>query len=305
MKPIFKSIFRRLIFSNKNIKTFPAVRIKPNQIVEKVYLNLDAIPINITEKHCIVCHSPFSIAVWLSFDQLIEISNNQHQIIINVVTHQSVHSKIKVSVKQKVENGSNWIAVFNVLDASCFQVNSIRQLLIRAYFKNKNTKLEDKIYGALYSYPRRVIIASFKDYSHYNIFPMDFQCYNEENKVYILGLRTTNITLAKIINSQKIVISDTENASLENIYYLGRLHSSQPPPISTLPFSVKESESFRFPIPDFSSSYKEVNIIGNYQFGTHTMLIGKVFYEKEVKKTKSFIHHIHFLQSYKSNYLDA
>ncbi len=299
MISFLKSFLRKVLF--KDQKLFPAVRISFNQIKEKVLLKQGRDSMDISEKHCIVCHRPFLMAVWMTPNELSQFSTEPAQVL--VLTGTQVSAELAIRLKMKIEEGNNWVVIFLIEQAKCFQTNSFHQLLIRTYFRNKNTLLEDKIYGAMYSYPRKVIAASFRDKEHYNIFPMDFQCFVKESNLYILGLRTTNTTLAKILQARRLVISDTDSADINDIYFLGGHHSSALSSIDKLPFGISDSELFGFPVPDFAASYKEMEIVQNLELGSHMLLIAKALNSKEAKEPISYLYHIHFFEFLRSNYV--
>ena len=131
---------------------------------------------------------------------------------------------------------------------------------------------------------------------------MDLSGYIAESGIFILGLRTTNIALEKILTVKKVVISDTDNADINVIYSLGKHHSTAPPKLDDLPFDTLDSELFKFPVPDFSASYKEIEIIKSQELGSHMLLIGKVLNHKQIRNKSSSLHHIHYFQFCNSNY---
>lgn len=300
MRSFLKSITKRILFGNRVAKIFPAVRIAIGKIEEKVLLTTQADKLDISERHCIVCHDPFCLAVWLTGD---EWARTQAEVInISVATGEKINARLTTSVLKKIELTNGLLIIVKAEQAFCYQKNLLFQAFTRRYFKNKNSSLEDKFYAAAYSYPRRVIAVSFRNESYYNIFPMDFQCYIPQSNLYVLGLRTTNITLKKIIQSEKIVIGDTNGADLSVIYSLGNNHSTQPPPLEQLPFVVSDSEMFHFHVPDFSASYKEIKLIGHHNLGTHTLLLGEIVNAHDVGEKHSYLYHISFLQSLGTHY---
>lgn len=82
------------------------------------------------------------------------------------------------------------------------------------------------------------------------------------------------------------------------IYKLGKHHGSSPPSLESLPFETKCSESFRFPVPDWADSYKEIKILKTINLGTHMLLWGEIKNEKELKESTGNLYHIHFFQYY-------
>ncbi|MFZ6013763.1 MAG: hypothetical protein ACOYXT_25715 [Bacteroidota bacterium] len=297
-----KALVKRILFKNRTGKNFPAVRIDHDEVREKVFLVLENHRLDITSNHCIVCQTPFYLAAWLTEEQFALVEAKIPKVEISV--NDELVARLKISFKQTISDAANYIVIFHIDDAQCYQLNKVHQYFLQRYFQNKATILEGKIYSAMYSYPRRVISVAYQDRDYYNIFPMDFQCFTS-NGTYILGLRTTNVTIKKIIESKKVVIADTDAARLETIYYLGSHHSNTPPSLHKLPFKTVPSEMYQFPVPDFAASYKEVEIVENYELGSHMLMIGKVKNSKQLRKGNSSLYHIHFFQLFKSNYTEA
>jgi hypothetical protein len=125
---------------------------------------------------------------------------------------------------------------------------------------------------------------------------MDFQGYIPEEGIHVLGLRHSNITLSRIIENKSVVVSEVNASNIRDVYYLGEHHSSQPPLIGELPFSIIESRFYKFYLPGFITSYKEIKIINNFNLGSHMLLIGKVVSEQSLKKENNHLFHLHFIQ---------
>jgi flavin reductase (DIM6/NTAB) family NADH-FMN oxidoreductase RutF len=194
--------------------------------------------------------------------------------------------------------------LYKIENIKNYQLSALHRLVLFAYFlrSKANTYYSRKVISALYSYPRKIIIVSYRDDAYYNIFPMDIQGFIEQENIYILGLRTTNITLSKILEAKKVVISDTDTVEINTVYNLGKHSSSTPTPKDKLPFGTNDSELFGFPVPDFTGSYKEIEIIHHKKMGYHMLLVGKVVNSKKLKPQTSSLYHVGFLQFQKSNY---
>ncbi|NJM24417.1 MAG: hypothetical protein HC859_01705 [Bacteroidia bacterium] len=139
-----------------------------------------------------------------------------------------------------------------------------------------------------------MVAVCFSENDYYNIFPMDFKCLCYDDDLCILGLRTTNITLKKMIAAGKVVIGDTDRAPLKTIYDLGNHHSSTPPPVSELPFKVGESKLFKFPVPAFCASYIEVAFYHSEGVGSHTLLIGRIIHRSRAAEPPHHLYHYHY-----------
>ncbi len=295
-----KGFVNRILFKNKSRKKFIAARLSPEEIIEKVFLITGKRETEITWQHCIVCHAPFLMAVWSEMQ-------GDTNAAVQIKKNTDIRAEAELELKQSFGIDRSFVLVYEIRSVNCRQLPYWQQYILqKRYFtyKKKDTFQQGMIYGAMYSFPRRVIAVSYKDDNYFNIFPMDFQCFVENAGLIILGLRTTNTTLKKILSAGKVVISDTTNVDLQTIYDLGRNHSSAPPSLEQLPFGVTKSDLFKFYVPDFSASYKEFEIIQHLELGTHTMMIGKAGNATKLRDDRSFIHHIHFFEFAESEYTE-
>lgn len=300
-----KSFIQKIFFKNIYPKIFFGVRILNHRIEEKVFLKNGFRQLDISEKHNIVCQTPFCLAVWIGKSDII--SFNTDKLKLSIVKKEKLIALLSITLIKKLEESSGAIFIFKIIKVRCYQLNLLHQYILLGFlfFNKKHTYHESEMYGAMYSYPRRVIVTSFRDNEYYNMFPMDFQGEYPEANIYLLGLSKTNITVNKIIEAKRVVVSTTEQIDAKTIYELGAHHSKSPPKIENLSFKVIESESLKFPIPEFSSSYKEIEIISNYQLGSHIMLVGKILNSVVLKESHSSLYHVHFFEYLQSGYLEA
>jgi hypothetical protein len=300
---MINQLIKNILFKNaKKVQTFYITRLAQHQVEEKVFLKKDRLEIDITLHQGMICLDPFCIAVWLPGDQL------------NLIDHQSVeilfkkgnklNAVINVSLIEKIPTEKGGLLLYKVVGVKNYQLTALHRLALFTYFlrAKTNTYYSRKVISALYSYPRRIIIVSYKDDSYYNIFPMDIQGYIQEEGLYILGLRTTNLTLNKILEAKKVVVCDTDSVDIDTVYNLGKHSSSAPTAIENMPFGTFESGLFGFHVPDFTGSYKEIEIIEHKKMGYHMLMVGKILNEEKMKENPSSLWHIGFLQYQKGNY---
>ena len=297
------SLIKNLFFKNvEKIQTFYITRQGQNQVEEKVFLKKGNNNVDITAYHGMICLNPFCIAVWLPFTQLNSL--DPQSVKIQFKKGHELNASIKVSIIEQIATTHGKLLLYKVEKAINYQLSALHRLVFFRYFlrSKKNTYYHRKVISALYSYPRRIIIVSYKDEHYCNIFPMDIQAYIGEEDLYILGLRATNITLNKILEAKKVVVCDTDSVDINTVYNLGKHSSNSPIPIKDLPFGTTESQLFGFPVPDFTGSYKEIEIIHHKKMGYHTLMVGKVVNKKELKQNPSSLYHIGFLQYQKGKY---
>jgi len=292
----------KLFFDNKKIRTFYITRLQPGEIEEKVYLKNGVHQVDITATNSMICLDPFCMAAWLTTEQAALTSNQEAK--IHFVKGSRLNAVIYVSLIEKTLTEHGVLFLFKVDKVRNYQLSDLHRLVLFAYFlrSKANTFYSRKVISAMYSYPRSIIIVSYKDDNYCNIFPMDIHGYIEREDMYILGLRTTNVTLDKILNTKKVVVCDTSNVDINTVYDLGKHSSKSPTSPDQLPFKTTESELFKFPIPEFVGAYKEIEIISNKKMGYHMLMIGKVLNKKQVTENPSSLYHVGFLQFQNGNY---
>jgi flavin reductase (DIM6/NTAB) family NADH-FMN oxidoreductase RutF len=293
---------KRLFFKDAAIKTFSITRLAPNEIEEKVWLKKGERTIDITHRQSMICLDPFCISVWLPADALKLIDANTVQILFT--RRDEVTASLKVSLIEIIATPTGSLLLYKIVKVKNNQLTPLHRLLFLGHLLRspKNTYQSRRTISALYSYPRKVIIVSYQDDEYYNIFPMDIQSHIAEEDIYVLGLRTTNITLDKILAAKKVVICDTHAIALNTVYDLGKHSSTSPTKKEELPFGIIDSELFGFPVPAILGSYKEVEIIHNRKMGYHMLLVGKVVNSKVMVENPSSFYHVGFLQSQISYY---
>ncbi|HEY8780549.1 MAG TPA: hypothetical protein VIM16_02950 [Mucilaginibacter sp.] len=296
------SLIKNLFFKNTTVQTFFITRLAQNQVEEKVFLKKDDHEIDITLHHGMICLDPFCIAVWLPGDQLNLLDPKSVSILFK--KGDKLNASINVSTIEKIPTEHGALLLYKVEKVKNYQLTALHRLVFFAWFlrSKKNTYHHRRVISALYSYPRRIIIVSYKDEQYCNIFPMDIQAYIPEEDLYILGLRTTNITLNKILEAGKVVVCDTDTVDINTVYNLGKHSSTSPTPIEDIPFGITDSPLFGFPVPDFTGSYKEIEIIHHKKMGYHMLMVGKVINKKEIKQNPSSLWHVGFLQYQMGNY---
>ena len=79
---------------------------------------------------------------------------------------------------------------------------------------------------------------------------------------------------------------------------MGKHHGGAPPSPDLLPFKVEPTENFRFEIPEWADSYKEIQILKTKNLGSHMLLWGEILHEKKLRESSGNLYHIHFLLYY-------
>jgi flavin reductase (DIM6/NTAB) family NADH-FMN oxidoreductase RutF len=270
----------------KNIPEFIPLRLQPDQVVGSVFLQCNGKFIDISSTHGIFCNEPFIIGIYVT-ENLPDLTNAK------LIIHSAGKKRCTVSIdlKEKFNIEDQTVYLFVASKVSC---NLAQQLTLRYLHFRTGAKQPFhlfNLYAALYCFPRKIIITSFKSVDYINLFPMDFQGYIQQKEAVLLGLRNTNITLEKILEQKQFVLIDFDHNSISPIYELGKHHSSLPPHREELPFKINNSDQLKCPIPEFATSYKELSLFNAINLGSHTLLIAKVIHQT-FSNNDSHLYHI-------------
>ena len=289
------SLLKKILFPGREIRAFMVTRLSPAEIKEKVFIKNSPLDIDISERQGMTCLDPFSLAVWVTPEELAAFDPAE----INLVVKRGnkTRTKMWLTLKEQFRENNSVILIYRLLKPISYQGNPVFRFLTLAWLLKNSTSTyyERKCIAAFYAYPRKVVVVSYRDEEYFNIFPMDIQVNISGSGLYLLGLRHTNFSLEKILLSKKLVIADSSLAGIKTIYALGRHLSKAPPGPGDLEFSTTESKLFKFPVPDFSSSYWEVEIIKHINLGYHMLLVGKICNTVQLREDDRSLYHIHFL----------
>jgi flavin reductase (DIM6/NTAB) family NADH-FMN oxidoreductase RutF len=293
------NIIKKTIFGKFPAREFIATRIDQGHIQEEVFLCSTNLSINITHDHAIICLEPVYVVLPVN-----TINFPEGEFYLEIRKGKIVAARLNVSLSQTIDCGGNLLAILKVDGADCFQLTTIRKFLILQYFnRNQSHSFRFKrIIAAIFSYPRKVIIVSYKEEGYFNMFPMDFYMNIQGTNFLILGLRNTNKTLEKISQTKKIAIASSGSVDKEIVYLLGKNHSdSSPLALEKIPLKFIETKLFKFPVPE-KTSYSEVKVIGTENLGSHTMIMCEIEHTVQYEQGCGSLHHIHLFEFLNSNY---
>src|SRR5437868_6289051 len=212
--------FKKLLYHGLEVRSFIITRLREEEITQQVILISDHRQIDISTRHAMICLDPFSVGIWLPHPAV----PNSTNVTIHFINKKKKRAKLQLELIEKTAYENDVLLLYKAVSARCYQLNSFTRFMTLYFFLRNisSTYRQRKFIAALYSYPRKIISVSYKEEDYVNIFPMDIQGYVRDSGLYILGLRTTNYTLEKILTTKKLVVGDTHSADLKTIYSLGR-----------------------------------------------------------------------------------
>jgi hypothetical protein len=302
-----KNLIKKILLGDIKVEEYSTVTIE-GEVKERVFLETGDFTIDVSKIHWLLCLDPIVFGIWLKKDENITISEKTSCSMYFSDSHnvdfksykKTVVAVITLDYFDKIEEGDGVLYLLRLRKSKIYHVNFFRTfLLFNKYYKKPKFSFEKyKSLIAAYSYPRKVRVISFKQDDYFNIFPMDLLGEVPQSGKYVFGLRHTNVALAKIIETKRIVASEVPYIYKDTIYELGKHHSGAPPSPDSLPFKIKQTDNFGFLIPEWAESYKEIQILKTKNLGSHMMLWGEIINKKTLKQPSDNLYHIHFLLYY-------
>jgi len=263
----------------------------PDDIEEKVYLDIAGVLIDISKDHWLLCIEPIVFGVWMEKGKTFKNDQECHM----YIGEREVDVTLELCGHIAEEEGSLYL--MKLKKSGIYQLNFIKTwLLYYRYYRRGGLSFHRfKSFVAAYSYPRRIRLVTFRQDDYFNIFPMDLLGDISAHGRYVFGLRHTNTSLKRIIETGKLAVCEVPYKYEKIIYQLGKHHSSRPPTLDELPFNVAPSKNFEFYIPDVAESYKEVHILRNTDLGSHMLLWGETVGEERTTVPGDHLYLVHFL----------
>ncbi len=293
-----KKFIRKYLVGDIPVSEYSTVTVR-NEIIEKVYLETGNIKKDISNTHWLLCLSPIVFGIWFRKDEN-SIAPDKDSLSKMYFKDSEPHgidvAVLDMTLFDKIEEEDGTLILLKLGNVSVNHVSRFKTWVIfhRYYKKPEQDFYKLKSYSAAYSYPRKVRLISFKEDNWFNIFPMDLVGDIPLSKRYVFGLRHTNVTLSRIIETKKMVVSEIPYHFKDLIYQLGK-HHRQPLSEIKLSFEIIQSDIYKFPIPVWAVSYKEIKIVKTLNLGSHMLLWGEEINVRNLSSQSGHLYHIHFL----------
>lgn len=267
---------------------------------EKVFLENGENKVDISDNQWPVCLEPLTIAVWLDHGQSARfLRSKKLSILFQDGKTGRPLARLDTRLFETLYEKEGVLFILRIDGCQLYQVSRFESfILYRSFFRKPGSGFR-KFCGlsAVFSYPRKVQIVSFRNAESYNMFPMDLTGQPRGTNYFLFGLRHSNLSLPLIASEKKLLVADAPFEKKDPIYQLGQHHSSRPPALDTLSFATSFSKNFGFPMPEWTDNYSEITLTETRDLGSHMLLWG--FSDNQATKPSSTgsLHHIHFLHS--------
>jgi hypothetical protein len=291
-----KKLLKKIFYPHIEITEYAGITV-PGMPHEKVFFQTNNTRLDVSQTHWVLCLQPIVFGVWVEKGL---VATNTAQLIFEE-TKKEQHKKTAtahLSFIDRIDEADGSLLLWKLESSELHHVSGIEsRFLFSRYYRKPGFSFDQfKSYVTAYSYPRRVRLISFKEDGYFNIFPMDLLGKVGVNGRYVFGLRHTNQSLARIIDTKKMLVSEVPAGYKDIIYQLGKHHSQAPPALNALPFATIPSTNFNFPVPAFALNYNELRVEKTKDLGSHMLIWTQSQHEEIVSEPADGFYHIHFLQ---------
>ena len=178
--------------------------------------------------------------------------------------------------------------------------------------KEGNVFLNNGLYKRVqiaYSVPRIISLITVSSGGLYNLFPTDLHG-SLNDQYYVSSLRHGGEACKQVENAGRIVISQVHTDIYRMVYALGKNHMQELKSKENFCFSQSLSSAYKLPLPISLLSYKELELVGAFDYGIHKQLLYKIVSSQAINQNPSTLAHIHncyatwrFREGFRDNYL--
>ena len=143
-----------------------------------------------------------------------------------------------------------------------------------------------------YSVPRIISVITVGEGELFNMFPTDLHG-PAGKKFYISSLRIGGRANDQVENLKRVVISQVSASAYKQVYLLGKNHMQDLKPVANFSIDNERSETYKFPLPEGVTQYRELNRIDSFDHGIHRIHLYEVMNSKGLRDESSILAHIH------------
>ncbi|MBY0425904.1 MAG: hypothetical protein K2Q22_09725, partial [Cytophagales bacterium] len=167
--------------------------------------------LDVSNNHWLLCLEPATFGIWLPNNTPFEIVAQAELIFTkSTSSRRQPYAKVKLKFAKTITLPEGNLHLFTAIQTKLYISNPLfRSIYYHFYYKKPGINHEKfKVLAAAFCYPRKVRLISYQEEGHKNHFPMDLLGPILGTQHYVLGLRHSNPSLGKILDSKKVVVGE-------------------------------------------------------------------------------------------------
>jgi len=276
-----------------------------------VWLHGAGAPMDVTQRHSMVCAAPLTICVGFDSEHLPD-ENDLLRMKLSLNRRDGEKQMLGVvGLKPKVviSRDKTSFVLFEPRSSKNFCLSKARlwtHYLLHAYRQQRRdntngirmTFLERRATMVMFIRPHPIVLVSVGSKDNGNIFPMNL--FGDLGEGYFgFALRTERVAGELVEGAGHIAISTMPLSRGSIAYQLANNHTKRSIDWSQLPFPVKPSPELSIPVPDFAVRVRELDIEEVTRIGSHRFFLAKMVRDEVLSEALAFSSIHGFYQSWR------
>jgi hypothetical protein len=276
-----------------------------------VWLHGAGVPIDITQRHSMVCAAPLTICIGFGPGKLPtqeDLSGMKLRFCRRDGAKQ-ILGEVGLKPKATVSRDRANLVLFEPRNSRNFCLSTARlwaHYMLHAYRQRRSdntngismTFLERRATMVMFIRPHPVVLVSVGSRDFGNIFPMNL--FGDLGDGYFaFALRTERVAGQVVENAGRIALSYIPLQQGFIAYQLAHNHTKQSIDWNKLPFPTKFSSAFNIPIPDFALRVRELDIEEVQTIGSHRFFLARMNHDEVLSESPAFSAIHGFYQSWR------
>jgi flavin reductase (DIM6/NTAB) family NADH-FMN oxidoreductase RutF len=295
-----RTTLKRVVLGNADLPQQCTVAMSDPQSEVAVWLHGLGPPLDVTERHAVVCAAPPIVAIRLD-------GATPTQIKPGVTLLLKFHDRgadgvmlgqLELQSSGVVETGGGDLCLFEVRGSQNYCLPRLRiwgHSLFHAWLRARSNRITDVAMTAraadamtvLFICPRPVVLVSLTFGDSGNIFPMNLMG-SFGNGYFGFGLNSQRLASSLVERAGRIAISGIPVEEAPVARQLGKNHRREAVDWSELPFRVTPSPALGIPVPSFASRVREMEIEAVRKLGSHTLFVARIIRDERLSDSPQF-----------------
>jgi flavin reductase (DIM6/NTAB) family NADH-FMN oxidoreductase RutF len=289
MLKLARKTLKRVVLGNADLPEQCTVAMTDPQSEVAVWLHGLGAPLNVTERHAIVCAAPPIVAIRL---------DGARQIGPGATLLLKFHDRggdgvmlgqLELQSSGVIETGGGDLCLLEVRSSQNYCLPRLRiwcHSLFHAWLRARSKRITDVAMTAraaaamtvLFICPRPVVLVSLTFGDSGNIFPMNLMG-SFGDGYFGFGLNSRRLASSLVERAGRIAISGIPVGEAPVAHQLGKNHRREAMDWSELPFRVTPSPALGIPVPFFASRVREMEIEAVRKLGSHTLFVARIVHD--------------------------
>ena len=288
-----KGLLKRLFLGDETLPQQVTVAICEPQDEIAVWLHGGKCPRDVTYLHSIACASPFTVCIPFEGVEEVERQCGGDKMSLELRQRrgaQRLLGKLRLRYDKTIPVGESCLGLFQAKSCVNYCMPRVRfwaHYLQQVYWRWRDGKVPNVRMAALDAHammvmficPRPVVLVTAMEEQGGNLFPMNLMGYLGEGR-YSLALNSERQASQCVKRAGRVALSSVPFEKADVARQLGKHHLQGAIDWTQLPFKVRSSCRFGFPVPEFALRVKELKVEAVEELGSHTFFVARVFGEE-------------------------